>query len=428
MTEDQHTIEELRRLDIEPPSGPSRLDLRNVIAEGRRRRRLHRTRLAGGAAMALLAVAVAVPAALRQVGSEPDRSAAPGTAAPSSELSPTAGASMNIPDEPTECTAKRLPVPGGVTMSLITAGDPTGRFLAGRSYPKGHQGSYPVVIWENEKPRVVSMPGDDQRLTDINSRGVAVGSGYSGGKELPYVYRDGRVNPLGGVSSGGPTAINESDRIVGTREENGRQRPVVWPAPDQPARDLPLPGRDWDGRATGVDDDGTVVGVVDKVDGDSDAAGSREAVGYLWPADGGPARQLPMPTVPGGQATGLAPLSIRNGWIVAVASRREDTAIAFHAVRYNLAKGEYVPFTGRAAVSVGNGRGWGAGRSWGGPQGRSDGAALLTDTGTVKLPDLAGLTGGEFVDVRALSDDGRIVGGQFDGPDGKPQAIVWHCR
>ncbi|MFB9235386.1 hypothetical protein ACFFWC_07515 [Plantactinospora siamensis] len=416
--QDEATITAIRRLDAEPP-GPSRVNLRVAMAEGRRRRRVRRTWLAGGAAAAV-ALAVVVPTAVlgrvgagtaRHPADPAGRSGSPAAASPSATAAP----------EPTSCSARLLSVPNPMVESDVTGGDPSGRIILGRWYRMGAGQDRAVLVWTDGRPTSVDMPGSEQSLDDANPAGTAVGSSYHGDHPTPYVYQDGRVRALPGVEHGRAWAINEAGRIVGDREQGDRHVPVVWPAPDQPARDLSLPGPGWRGSATDVDAEGNIVGEI------KPGPGKVASIGFVWPAGGGSGYALPMPTVKGRTATSLHPISIGGGWVTGAAYLESGGSVSIHPVRLRLADRRYVPFAREVAEpAVGNGRGWVAGGT-----GEFDGA-MLTDSKVVRLPLLANPPGRYSANVGFLSDDGRTVGGQLDDLSGngstKPRAVVWRCR
>src|SRR6266508_774678 len=260
------------------PTTPSTVDIKRAVAEGRRRRRSRQV-LGYAAIAALTALALAgLPAAdrlLANAGPAPKGGPAgsPTTSSsPAASGSPTAAGSPAIvqppeptapatatPRPPTRCTLARLPIPSGRTMGLVTGADPTGRYLLGRAYPAPYQ----VLIWDNGRQVKVDVPGGDQVLYDINSSGTAVGVSYTD-SIVPWAYRNGKVSPLPGVSSGEARGINEAGVIVGSRSSAGGI-PVRWASPSSPPTDLPLPSDgDWRGLAYSVDEDGTVVGTLSR--------------------------------------------------------------------------------------------------------------------------------------------------------------------
>ncbi|MER7890611.1 hypothetical protein ABTX15_12375 [Micromonospora sp. NPDC094482] len=417
MTADEDRIVDLlRRLDPEPVR-PVRVDLTAAVHEARRRRRSRRTMSVSAAGLAVLA-AVSVPLV---VGGGPSAGPASQPASPSTSGSAPATIAppaTTAPGGPTACTAQPLPVPGGHAKSLVTGGDPTGRFLAGRSYPGDGRGN-PVILWDGDRAREYRLPGSDQRMVDVNAAGVAVGSVYLDDRPQPYVIRNGRPARLPGLASGEATAVSADGRIVGARQIGDRQRPVLWSDPDTAAVELPLPGPRWEGTAIGVDSAGTVVGKIH----DGPSGVTRTAV---WRAGGGGPELLPTPSVEGGPASEFVAHSLRGGWITGVAFRDEGKVRRIYPARYHLATGRYEPLPSGVSPSAGNGRGWVVG-----PVDRMD-AGLLTDAGTLRLPDLDGRTGRYAAVAVSVSDDAAVIGGQLDVEPGQKslvmRAIRWSCR
>ena len=255
--EEEQAIALLRRLDDEPGT-PSRVDLGQAIIEGGRRRRTRRALGGGGAVVLAAAMVATVPVAMTALRPE---SPAPKNQAAATTAPATRPASTVVP--PKSCSVQRLPLLDGEPMSLVTGADPTGRFIVGRTYPDDHQGSYPILIWDNGKPSRIVLPGADQALNDVTTTGVAVGSGWGDDGPVSYIYRDGKVSPLPATGSSQAEAINDAGQIVGSRErgEAGTQ-PVIWSSSSAQPVDLPLPGPKSTGQATDIDEDGTVVGTV----------------------------------------------------------------------------------------------------------------------------------------------------------------------
>nr|MDT0657838.1 hypothetical protein [Micromonospora sp. DSM 115978] len=426
---DEYAITLLRRLDDEP-GGPSRVDLLRAIAEGRRRRKVRRIAGAGGAAALTVAMLAAVPV-LMNTGQAPEHAAGSATSAhpaptgaataSSGTASPGApatygGARAEAVPPPRKCGAILLEVPGGVSMSLVTGMDPTGRVILGRSYPAGGDGSYPMLIWRDGKPAEVKVPGDDQILSDADSTGVAVGWGYLDGGSRAFVVRDGRTSELLGGKSGQAVAINEAGRIAGTLDGS---QPVVWPSESDRPVTLALPKVTWSGEAVDIDEDGTVVAAVLGVNGDD------QVRAYLWTSDGS-GRLLPLPTVQGKPAVSFRPLSVRNGWVTGLAAMTAGgTDQATVPVRYNLATGTFVDFPDLAlGPRAGNAQGWVVGSTDAGH------AGLLTDSGLLLLPDFAKPRESTSNLALAVSDDGRTIVGQAEARDGsgQPRAMVWRCQ
>lgn len=267
------------------------------------------------------------------------------------------------------------------------------------------------------------LPGDlEEDLADVNSSGTAVGWSYAGGDTdsgpVPYVYRDGKVSRLPGVSRGSAYAINEAGAIAG---DDGGGGPVVWPsATAQPIR-LPVPAGTDRAAASDIDEDGTVVGTLNP---DQMLVPSAKGVGttipYVWFPDG-THRQLPIPSLNGEKPLGASARSIRNGWVTGMAMTAGQKG---WAVRWNLRTGEVraveqLP----SGVDAVNAQGWLIGTDH---KGR---AALFAGAAPVVLPPLASnQTDGLSVIASTISDDGRTIGGQADNSNDVIQAVIWHCR
>ena len=117
---------------------------------------------------------------------------------------------------------------------------------------------------------------------DVNSRGVVVGermTDFGSFHTDAFTYRAGRFTFLPPLRAGDYTdalGINTRGDVVG----NSAGTPVVWPAGGAVRA---LAGN---GRATGIDEDGTVVGYL---------APYPPGTPYVWPARGEP-HALPVPS------------------------------------------------------------------------------------------------------------------------------------
>ncbi|MFC6022027.1 hypothetical protein ACFP2T_38420 [Plantactinospora solaniradicis] len=429
----------LRSLDDEPPA-PSTVDIQRAIAAGRRRRTRRGAAYAGVATVTALAVA-GVSVAAGVLDDAPSQTAATGTprttatAPPKAEytIPGTPGWSAPAATPPTSCSLDRLPAPDNAPMALVSGADFAGRYVVGRSYPKG--GGYQAVIWHDGKGRKVMLPGDlEESLQDVNSTGTAVGWSYVGGGEadtgpVPYVYHDGKVSKLPGVRRGSAYAINDAGAIVG---DDSGEAALVWPSATAPPFRLPVPAGASEATARDIDEDGTTVGTVNN---------ERP---YVWFPDG-THRELPMPSLDGEQAETARVFSIRNGWATGVAgnglgragknprsgsssgpagSGGQGKDAQLGAVRWNVRTGEVRVF-GELGIGAGspNAQGWQVGTD---KQGR---AVLVADGAPVVLPGLAGHRPGGLSDIpTTLSDDGRTIAGQSDDATGIIQAVVWRCR
>lgn len=414
------------------PAGASTVDIRRAIADGRRRQRVRR--VAGGSAVAAATalVVAGVPVALAAAdGPDTPPPAATPSAMPASPTassgSPTASSG---PVPPSECQLQDLPVPEGAYQSLVTGGDPTGRFLLGRSYD-WEAPTIQVLLWDDGEPVAVDMPGADPALDDANSSGVAVGTSYETyqGADHPvsWIYRDGQLTRLPGEDVA-VSAINEPGVVVGTREDPEREQvPVVWRSATAEPEDLSVPDDSWSVEAHDVDGDGTVVGS----GSDRDQRPDPPEHSFVWLPDG-TRQELPMPEVDHGTVTGFAARSIQDGVVIGHATRDlGDGLIDLPAFRYDLRTGEFTGLSGGVefGVEAWNAAGWVVGHT-------RDGLVLLAGSEPValpypELPEDPLVRAGQLPIVATVSDDGRTVAGQVHiggGEDWYARAVAWRCR
>ncbi|MGN9813563.1 hypothetical protein ACTMSW_29975 [Micromonospora sp. BQ11] len=388
----------LRDLDAAPPRN-TRVDLGRAVRDGRRRRRNRRWTVAGAAAVTTLAVAGAVPVVL------------------DSRREPPAPAAVT---PPTSCEVSTLPMPPGTTSVSVLGADPGGRYLVGAAWRAGS--GRVAVLWDGD--RVVDLPDTLKGgyLQAVNSAGTAIG----GVDAVPYVYRDGRVERLPGTEVQAKL-INDAGTVAGerysVRDGQAIPVPVRWRSPSSAPEDLPLPGPGWSGEVTGLDEDGTMVGTV------SDGFAPSTYRGYLWRPDG-TGEFLPLPMTPQGRASAFWPAAVREGSVVGTVRRAVPGSMETSVMRLDLRTAEFVPLPGptNPQTGVANGR-WavvpldnlvGAAR-W----------ALLTEAGTVELPEPDEGRDQRDPAVTAISDDGRMLAGtHIERPrDDMVQVPVrWRCR
>jgi hypothetical protein len=379
------------------------------VRAGARRRR-HRRRLGG-----VVAVTVAVAAStitvgeLRSLVGSGDSVETPGASA---SASAPAG-----PAAPKECRIDRLPVPAGHPASIVTGGDPTGRYLVGRAYGStGHVEKHRLLIWDNGRLTTVDMPGTDETFQDINGSGVAVGSSFDdGGGTSAYVYRDGKLTKLPAPATFVEVrAVGENGTIVGAVRDSdvGPHRPLVWRDPAGQPQQLDLPNGSASGVAVDVGADGTIVGSVSKT-------GLDDGQGYLWKPDG-TGQMLPMPEINGKPANGWSPTSVHNGVIFGNAVVRSNTnpVLVNHPLLFDLRTGKFTILT-HAYGGEGNTMGW--------LLVTANPLSVAAPTGRAILPPLAS-TGDRMIDRAAfISEDGRVIGGQSGDANGQMQAVRWTC-
>ena len=207
------------------------------------------------------------------------------------------------------CGPSPLPAPAGTTSDVV-GGDVTGRYLVGNvRYADRSAGA----LWRDgvfAEIDASSIPNVQVNYHDVNRHGVVVGermTDYSSFHTDAFTYQDGKFTFLPALRPGDSTeavGINSRGDVVGNSIGNGNGwRAVVWPA-DRPGtvRELPLPAGQTNGAlARGIDEDGSVVGVVSPYP---------PGTPYLWPAKGAP-RPLPLPAgSPGGD-----PVAIQGGMV-----------------------------------------------------------------------------------------------------------------
>jgi hypothetical protein len=383
-----------------------------LVADVRRGalRRRRRRRLLGGTAVTVGAALVASMVAaggLRSVAGPGDDAGTNG-ATTSTSAAPVPG----------NCRVEKLPVPDGHPRSLVTGGDPGGRFLVGRAYAgTGFVDRHPLLIWDGDRMTRVDTPGSDATFADVNGSGVAVGSSMDNGvRSSAHVYRDGRLGTLQAPAGSGEagvraTAVGENGTVAGILGDGtGLDRPLVWRDPGAPAQPLTLPDGFTSGQAGDVDTDGTILGTVT-----TPGTGGREAVdrGYVWNPDG-TGRLLPLPEIDGRPAQSLWPTSMHNGIVFGRAITRDATTMKSHPLLFELRTGRYTMLTGAFGL-VGNSMGW--------MVQEGDRLSVATPTGRADLPPLAS----SGARAAVISADGLVIGGQSNDADGRMQAVRWRC-
>ena len=406
----EETMDDRARRLLRPlagdPAGPSTVDVARAMADGRRRRR--NRWWATGTAVAALTATTATGGTLAVAALDrPAPVPRPVVTVPSAVAPPSAAP----PRGPERCAVTRLPT-DGVDKAVVTGGDPSGRWQAGRLYTGRSGQRYPLVLWKDgtiaARPE---MPGADPSLTDVNRSGAAVGWAFPGEQPRAYLYAGGRMRQLRG-GSGEAHAINDAGVVVGSlRQKNGITSVAArWASATAPAEPLPLPAGTDDSSAIDVDEDGTILGVVDN----RALRGSR--TGYLWSPDGA-VRAIPLPEIDGVRATFFWPESIRGGWVAGRAGIAKPGSMTFTAFRYRITTGEYERLpAGSGMPDRVAANGW--------VLSTGSGVFLVSDAGTTRLPDHR--DGGDY-QMAGLSDDGLVAAGHLIA-DGRNQPLVWRCR
>ncbi|PWR06281.1 hypothetical protein DKT68_22950 [Micromonospora acroterricola] len=290
------------------------------------------------------------------------------------------------------CTISTLPFPADAHRAEAIAVDPTGRYSTGAALRVSDSGNQPLLlVWDRQRLTTIDSPLDGEAV-DVNARGVVIGNGWVNGAGQPWRYRDGRVEQLPVVASGGTfvTAINKAGDIVGHgTDATGQTIALLWPAarPDTvEVLDAPAGAI-----AHGITADGTIVGTA----GDWGSWTS-----WVRRPDG----QTLTLTVPGSQSTQVN--AAEGHWATGLVALGDTTL----RVRWDLRDGSYTHLDQRLEVLDDvNARGAVVG-----------GDRIARGTTSRVLPG-----GGERVTVgaRSVSTDGTIVG--FRNADRVVTPVRW---
>jgi hypothetical protein len=388
---------ELRHLMAAIDVPPTRADVQQAMVDGRRR---SRNRAVVGAAVAVLVVAGGV-VAVTQVNRP--SSATPVPATPASKA---AG-----------CTVETYKVPEKWTAGTIDAIDDTGRYLVG-TLSTGTVRT--PVRWQHGVP--APLAGATGSAGPVNSSGVVAGADIDENDHLlGWVWKNGKMTRLAAPSGylwTVPQGINARGDVVGfATSALYVSIPVLWPA-DHPGTVVKLQMPAGLGashanfsRATGIDEHGTIVGVI---------------LGrpVRWSADG-LATPLPLPgpapTSGGGDAGTVGAIrghfAFGTFYAKPAGSTLNDKSLVT-AVRWDLRAGTVT------SLAVGHFNGV-SGAATGGAVTWNDDpnpSARITPDG--RLIPLNQPSGGGALALE-MSADGSTIIGQTRGDSSRP--VVWHC-
>ncbi|TDD59025.1 hypothetical protein E1263_16615 [Kribbella antibiotica] len=222
---------------------------------------------------------------------------------------------------PAPCLQHPLTTVSGLTGLGPSGAAPAGRFVVGSG--ERSDGQQSAVRWHDGVPKQLGITGDFVRPVDASDDGQIVITTSTANLR----YRDGVTEQLPtptGYAGAGVTAIDNAHGLIAgyatdANGENGHG--VVWSATNQP-RVLTLPTGFNHAIANDIDDDGTVVGIIQDWDWQNANIRAQEAV--AWNPDG-------TITVLPKTDTSPEPTAIRNGTAVG--------ADAGQAVSWNLAAG-----------------------------------------------------------------------------------------
>ncbi|MEU8389380.1 hypothetical protein [Micromonospora sp. NPDC048842] len=385
-TVDEQRIAEL--LQSAPVPEP-RVDLSRAVRDGRRRRQ--RRRVGGVAALVVLA-GVGVVGAV-QVGAT---TGPPAPTAPTLAVTPENTGSI-APRRPVTCQASWLPQPVKGPVAVANRVDPTGRHIVGDIGTGQEDGR--VVLWTDGRP--VVLPATARHAAAVNTRGYVVGTNGDG---TGWLYRDGKLRFLAtppGYDAVLVHAINGRGDIVGTaRRSDDSHQAVRW-STDHPQKHRLVGQRG--SSATGITEDGTIVGAVGEQP-------------YRWTPQGVGAALA----VPDGYPRASVE-SARGEWAIGmVPGGQQGGAVQMLPVLWNLATGavSLLPFPGASAIA-------GSGDVL-----VADGAPLVVapDGTSHRLPgrpEVRATEAGRYT-AEGISDDGlTVVGAVYENQAYRP--LVWRC-
>ncbi len=361
----------------------------DVRKKGDKRQRNKRTGIVAASALVVLSVILAF-SSFRILDPSP---LPPATPIPVDSLVP----SPEPGGLPYDCVGQSLPVPEGFTeQNSVQGADPTGRWLVGK-VKLGNETR--LVIWRDAVMQAAfEMPGGNVDLNDVNSKGVAVGTTLDGGENVvatAWIY-DGKLRKLTGTHAMA-NAINEAGTIVGSVQD----RPAVWRPGKTNPEYLPLPPGERVGSATGLTEDGVIVGVVGEANYNFTDSGVPRA--FAWYPDG-TSREL----LPGNGLTWTRVYHAAGKWAIGSAS----SGSTGRTVLWDLTTGK--PVLDQAAYAQRtNAQGW---------------LTLLAAMKDMQgnQTELRGRLDGKLqsgIQVDYFSDDGTRLAGQVNGVP-----VTWQCK
>jgi len=406
----------------EEPDAPSTVDVHRAVLDGRRRTRRHRLVRAAAFAMVLgLVAGAALGVAVHR--NRPDGGLATVVPPDTPSVNPSVSVAAQAPPAPASCAAQVLPYPHGHRGIVVMGGDPSGRYLVGRSF--GPDGYYHPLLWTDGQLTQLDTKGTDAEVDGIsvNSSGVVAWSnGQSQGNG--YVYRTyryaaGKVTEVAAGKGFRLMRIDESGTVYeissqgpGPGPADGRVKLLTVPMNGAPStRDLQATDTQGTPAVYGVGPDGTAIGVAASP---KLPLGSGPSIGAYW-RPGGPLALL----VPPPSATATRPVAISGSWVAGTVWPAADRT---GAVRWNLDTGTADVVEEVPEVEGINRYGWVVGE---------DAAyrpvALLGDR-LIRLPVPPGTQDGEAGTMAmTVSSDGRVIGGQASFTD-SVVAVWWTCQ
>ncbi|MCX5233561.1 lamin tail domain-containing protein [Streptomyces sp. NBC_00233] len=197
--------------------------------------------------------------------------------------------SVGTPESGEACSREVISGPAGLTAKTLEAGDPSGRYQAGRAVDSADVEH--LVLWTDGVAEDLGVPalGANSFPSDVNGHGEIVGNVFMDGNWRGWRRRGGQFTPVtlpASALTADAVAINGNGEMAGTSfraayAQDGRA--TVW-STDNSARELTRPAGFNDARALDIDDDGTVIGTVSLLDYDTATTLDQRAV--AWFPDG----------------------------------------------------------------------------------------------------------------------------------------------
>lgn len=437
MEQDEGFARRALQLLDEEPDWPSLVDIQRAVADGRRLERRRTAVRVGAATVAVGLLAGGVGAAVglgNRTG--PDLVAVPPTGPASVDPSAAASVAAQAPPAPTSCTVNLLPVPKGAASTVVSGGDPSGRYLVGHSSDAA--GRQHPLLWTDGELRTLDPTGADGNIIGmaVNASGTVAWTAAqspdgTGGYHV-YEYRDGKVSRLDAADGYRVVRVDPAGDIyaldvylgapasggAGTTPDSASHRLLTLSAGGSSSvRDLQQDDTLGPAAVLAVADDGTAVGLAAVGSGPIGYGNSHAAV---WHA--GTMTVL----VPPNAGYAARPTAIAAGWVggsswpLASPAPNQTSEEPATGVRWNTRTGAAERISGIYRIEDINQYGWAVGEA-------SDmhPVAVLGEH-VITLP-LPGGANPITSSARTVSDDGRVIGGQVSVPKDEATAVRWTC-
>ena len=304
------------------------------------------------------------------------------------------------------CAVHTLELPPGTTQGVVSAGDPSGQWLAGVPGPAVHA----ILRWHNHIVEAFPLPDGYTyaQVSGVTSNGDIVGFLESGSAHRGFALMDGQftiLGPANGTQTAEPVGVADDGTVVGNLRAGSETQPVFWSL-DAPMNPQPIqlhPG--YSGRLVDVSADGEIAGV-------EHLPPAGNAISFVTRVG----QSQPTTTLRGllGNTSVTFVAAAADGFALGFADEEDDEPP--HLVRWNLRSGsvQHLDDDTFNAIAI-NSRGMVAGQSM-----ETGGPALLHKGREVLLSDRGGRDGG----VTTVSTNGAPAGVLYT-PSEEP--VWWEC-